>query len=104
VGRFLRGLGELSGDFEASLHGSRDERLDAERRIRSCPPAIAYQDGGLLDYRRRHPDDPVLAFWTGLALMGMGRPALAEAELSRARQLGCDPSRIARHANQAAAA
>jgi glycosyltransferase involved in cell wall biosynthesis len=88
VGRFLRGLGKHAGDFEISARGSGDERSEAEVRIQSCPIAVTYEDGGLLDYRRRHLDDPTLALWTALALRGAGRPALAEAELHRARQLG----------------
>jgi glycosyltransferase involved in cell wall biosynthesis len=88
VARFLRGLGGHAGDFETSIRGSAEERTEAELRIQSCPLAVAYQDGGLLDYRRRHPNDPTLALWTSLALRGAGRPALAEAELHRARKLG----------------
>jgi hypothetical protein len=88
VSRFLRGLGDGGGDFELSLRGSAEEREAAERRIQSSPVVIAYQDGGLLDYRRRHPGDPTLALWTALALRGAGQPALAAAELHRARQLG----------------
>ena len=88
VDGFLRGLGELAGDFETSLRGTEEERVEAERRIESCPLAVAITDGGLMDYRRHFPDDPTLALWTGLALRGVGRPVLAEAELHRARQLG----------------
>jgi glycosyltransferase involved in cell wall biosynthesis len=88
VDGFLRGLGEHAGDFMTSLRGTEEERIEAERRIESCPLAVAITDGGLMDYRRRFPDDPTLALWTGLALRGVGRPVLAEAELHRARQLG----------------
>jgi hypothetical protein len=104
VARFLRGLGQHAGDFEMSLRGSSEELVQAELRIQSCPMAVTYQDGGLLDYRRRHPDDSTLALWTGLALMGAGRRALATAELHRARELGFDPDRISKHIGEAAAA
>jgi glycosyltransferase involved in cell wall biosynthesis len=88
VGRFVRGLGEYAAAFEASLRGTEEERIEADRRIEDCRIDVAITDGGLLDYRRRFPNDPTLARWTALALRGAGRPALAEAELHRARQLG----------------
>jgi hypothetical protein len=102
VGRLLSGLGEHAADFQASLRGTEDERFEAERRIQAYRIDVVYQDGGILDYRRRHPDDPTLALWTGLAMKGMGRPALAEAEFRRARKLGADPQRIAKHIGRVA--
>jgi hypothetical protein len=104
VGRFLRGLGEASGDFELSLHGSASEAEEAENRLAACHPVIAYEDGGLLDHRRRYADDPTLAFWTSLFLSGLGRKALAAGERARARRLGCDPAMLARHESPAVAA
>jgi glycosyltransferase involved in cell wall biosynthesis len=94
IARFLRDLGDDAVDFETSLRGGEEERVQAELRIRSCPLEVIYQDGGLLDFRRRHPDDPMLALWTGLALSGAGRHALAAAEFHRARQLGMRSERI----------
>jgi glycosyltransferase involved in cell wall biosynthesis len=102
--RFVRGLGEWGRDFEVSLSGSAAEAEAAERRIQRCDPMIAYDDNGLLDHRRRYPDEPMLALWTGLFLRGNGRPALGAGELARAGRLGCDPVRIARHATTADAA
>jgi|tagenome__1003787_1003787.scaffolds.fasta_scaffold20880919_2 glycosyltransferase involved in cell wall biosynthesis len=104
VARFMRDLGEHAGDFETSLRGSAEERIEADLRIQSSPLEVAYQDGGLLDFRRRHPDDPMLALWTGLALRGAGRRALATAELHRAQQLGIDRRRIAKHLDEVLAA
>jgi glycosyltransferase involved in cell wall biosynthesis len=102
--RFLRGLGEQGRDFELSLRGSATEAQAAEERIAECDPLIAYEDNGLFDLRRRYPEDPALALWTGLFMKGQGRPALAAGELARARRLGCDPSRLARHTSLTGAA
>jgi hypothetical protein len=102
--RFVRGLGEWGRDFELSLSGSAAEAEAADQRIEDCDPLIAYEDNGLFDHRRRYPEEPMLALWTGLFLRGQGHPALGAGELARARRLGCDPTRIARHPSPAGAA
>jgi glycosyltransferase involved in cell wall biosynthesis len=102
--RFVRGLGEWGRDFELSLSGSPAEAEAADQRIEDCDPLLAYEDNGLFDHRRRYPEEPMLALWTGLFLKGQGHPALGAGELARARRLGCDPTRIARHASPAGAA
>ncbi len=104
VARFVRGLGEWGHDFELSLTGSTADAEAADRRIEECDPIVAYEDNGLFDHRRRYPEEPMLALWTGLFLMGQGHPALGAGELARAQRLGCDPTRIARHASPAGAA
>ena len=104
VARFLRDLGEHAGDFETSLRGSAEDRVEADLRIQSCPLEVAYQDGGLLDFRRRHPEDAMLALWTALALLGAGRSALSTAEFHRARQLGIGADRIPKHIGEGVAA
>jgi hypothetical protein len=102
--RFLRGLGGLAPEFELSLRGSAAEAAEAEEKIAACDPLVAYEDNGLFDHRRRYRDDPNLALWTGVFLNGQGRLALATAELTEARRLGCDPSRVALHSSLAGAA
>jgi len=77
--RFVRGLGEAGRDFAISLSGTGAEVAAAEERITGCDPLIAFEDNGLLDHRRRYPEDSMLALWSGLALKGQGRPALAAA-------------------------
>ncbi len=101
--RFVRGLGKWGRDFELSLGGSAAEVEAADRRIEECDPLIAYEDNGLFDHRRRYPEEPMLALWTGLFLKGQGHPALSAGELARAGRLGCDPARITRHASRAGA-
>ena len=101
--RFMAGLGEKAQDFELSLSGASEDAIAADHRIRASGPAIAYQDGGLLDHRRRYPAEPELALWTGLFLTGQGRNALAAAEFARAEELGIDPARTAEHRVGAAA-
>jgi hypothetical protein len=101
--RFLRGLGGLAPEFELSLSGSAAEAAEAAQAIAASDPLIAYEDNGLFDHRRRYPDDPNLAMWTGIFLNGQGRRVLAMAEFAEARRLGCDPSRLASHASLAGA-
>jgi hypothetical protein len=68
--------------------------MEADRRLAGSTEVVGYLDGGLFDYRRRHPEDDLLALWCGLFLADKGRPALAAAELARARGLGCPGWRL----------
>ena len=90
---FLRGLGGTAEEFALSLGGD----PEADERVAAAPPPLVTGDGGILDYRRRHPDDPHLRFWSGLVLGRAGRPALAAGELSAAIRLGLDRGRVRPH-------
>ncbi len=87
---FIAGLGPRPGPFAASLDGDQA----ADDVIAASPPALVSADGGVLDYRRRFPDDPHLRLWAGLVLDGIGRPALAAGELQAAIGLGIEPARV----------
>jgi glycosyltransferase involved in cell wall biosynthesis len=90
---FIRGLGGTGEEFELSLGG--DAAVD--ERIAAAPLPLVTGDGGILDYRRRYPDDPHLRFWSGLVLARAGRPALAAGELSAAVRLGVERERVRPH-------
>ena len=89
---FVAGLGAEGGPFRDSLDGASHE---ADAPIAQAAPVVVSSDGGLLDYRRRYPDDPELRLWSGLVLRAQGRNALAAGELAAAIRLGCDPRRAA---------
>jgi hypothetical protein len=91
---WMRSLGPFAEPFRASLAG--DEAAD--EAIGAASPAVASADaGGLLHYRRAFSDDPALRYWSGLVLLGQGRPALAAGEFKAAGSLGFDGSRSALH-------
>ena len=104
--RFADTLGDRAPQFRLSLTASRlEEVLDAERSIAASTPALASADaGGVLHYRRRHPQDAHLRLWSGLVLLGQGRPALAAGEFSRAIELGLDHWRASWYLARAAQA
>jgi hypothetical protein len=60
--------------------------------------------GGILHYRRSYPNDPMLRLWSGLVLLGQGRPALAASEFKAAAKLGCHDSRASLYLSGAARA
>lgn len=90
--RFLDGTG-MSADAALGLEG-RGPALEIDQRLAGGSPAVGLADGGLLDFRRRYPEDELLALWSGLYLAALGRTALAAAELARARELGCPAWRL----------
>lgn len=93
--RFLRGLGSGPEADRAALAGEPEElAAELDEAVAAAGPIVAYTDGGLLDHSRRYPGDPLLALWSGLHLAAAGRPALAAAQLARARALGCPESRL----------
>jgi hypothetical protein len=97
--RFLVGMGaELSDAVDPA-----DEQaaVAADRLIARGHPTVGFNDGGLFDYRRRNPEDELIALWCGLFLREQGRSALAEAELVRARALGCPEWRLEAHRAEA---
>ena len=81
--RFLAGL----GGFTAGR--------DPDHALAEAPVTMIESDGGVLDYRRRYPDDPDLRLWSGLGLLRQGRHVPAAGELAAAVRLGCDPERAA---------
>lgn len=92
---FIAALGARSGPFAASLRAEDGAAgCDADERIRASSPPLVLADGGVLDYRRRFPDDAHLRLWAGLVLEQIGRPALAAGELQAAARLGIDPVRV----------
>lgn len=95
--RFLRGLGGVRPEFVAALEGD----MAAERLIGRASPVLCTGDGGILDYRDRHPEDPHLRLWAGLALRGQGRHALAAGELAAAQRLGLGHARVERRLSAA---
>ena len=99
--RFLRGLGG-GEELEAGVDvPSESAAAAADRLIAAGTPSVGLTDGGLLDYRRRYPDDALLALWAGLFLREQGHPALAAAELARAGELGCPRWRLDAHSTEA---
>jgi hypothetical protein len=70
---------------------------DADIAITRCTPPVGVGGGGLIDYGRRYPEDPLLALWSGLYMAGNGRRALAAAQFSKAQALGCPSERVAPH-------
>ncbi len=103
---FIRSLGDTAPHFAASLTADAwQDQLAAERRIAHASPVLCnVGGGGILHYRLCYPHDGYLHLWAGLVLEQQGRPALAVAEFSRARQCGCDHWRVAWYLAQAAAA
>jgi len=91
---FVAGLGEAAAPFRVSLAAADlDAALAADAEIGASDAVLLSSDGGLLDYRRRYPEDPHLRLWSGLALRAQGRKALAAGELAGAIRLGCDRRR-----------
>lgn len=105
AGAFVEGLGGASPHFATSLTSAdTDEVFLAERAIAGSAPVVVESDGGILHYRRHYPNDAHLRLWTGLVLAHQGRNALAAAEFTRARQLGCEHWRVAAYLARAARA
>lgn len=103
---FTQSLGTGARWFLESLYGQ-DEytRYCAEERIVSSGIAMAgVASGGVLHYRRCYPEDPYLRLWSGLILLGLGRPALAVGELQQAIGLGLASWRFWAHLATAASA
>jgi glycosyltransferase involved in cell wall biosynthesis len=100
---FVAGLGGTAPQFATSLEapGSNPARA-AERAIAQSPDALFRLDGGILDYRRRYPDDPMLRLWAGLVLAERGHDALAVGELKAALELGCPSPCVEEHLGRAA--
>jgi glycosyltransferase involved in cell wall biosynthesis len=97
--RFVQSLGGTAPEFETSLAESDVERvIAAEQMIAEATPVLAGADtGGVLHWRRRHPQDPWLRLWAGLVLHGQARSALAAGEFKAASRLGLDNRRVARY-------
>jgi glycosyltransferase involved in cell wall biosynthesis len=87
---FIESLGATAAELRVSLLAPEgDEQRRADAAISDLSPvATDPAAGGVLHYRRFYPADPYLALWSGLVLLGQGRPALAAAELQRAGALG----------------
>lgn len=99
---FMRSLGPAAGDFQASQSGSPADAADADTRIAAAHPALASaRGGGVLHYRGAYPDDPWLRLWSGLVLLGQGRPALAAAEFTAAAKQGISDGRPAAYLSRA---
>lgn len=86
--RFVHALADDAEPFARSL------ALGEDAGVGACSPATATADGGLLDFRRRHPADGLLALWTGLHFAVRDRRALAAGQLADARRLGVASRRI----------
>lgn len=100
---FVDALGGAAPHFATSLLSEDvDELFEAERAIAASPPVLRDADGGLLHYRRHYPTDAHLRLWTGLVLAHQGRNALAAAEFTRARELGCNHWRVSSYLARAA--
>jgi hypothetical protein len=100
---FVRSLGAAGQDFRSSFAGD-TAAAESDRRIAAADPALASADaGGVLHYRRSFADDPALRYWSGLILLGQGRPALAAAEFKAAAELGFDRERAVRQLERARA-
>jgi hypothetical protein len=99
--RFVRSLGPLGADFEASFRGiptsSATTLAAAERSIRHSSPVMTQGEGGIVHYRNTYPQDPHLHLWSGLiALHAQDLPA-AHREFDEAIRCGLDPGRVQPH-------
>ncbi len=93
--RFARALGHHGDVFRDSLDAATPaQAAAADAAIAALPAAVAQVEGGVFHYRNACPDDGFLRLWSGLALVGAGRPAAACAELEAAVALGCAPGRV----------
>jgi glycosyltransferase involved in cell wall biosynthesis len=88
--RFIDGLCDAAAPFLASLSGSDERALLADREISRSPGVLCTGDGGILDYRDAYPDDPHLRLWAGLIIYRQSRPAVAAGEFAAAIRLGLD--------------
>jgi glycosyltransferase involved in cell wall biosynthesis len=92
---FVRSLGNAAGVFRASRSTKMTQAMEADETIAASSEALASASGGgILHYRRRYPNDPMLRLWAGLVLLGHQRPALAAAEFKAATELGLRDSRV----------
>jgi hypothetical protein len=93
--RFAESLGEFGESFAISLRSdSVSEILNAEKNIEQTSTLVARGEGGIIQHRNRHPDDPFLRLWTGLILLGEGKLQNATSEFQSAVELGLDKRRI----------
>jgi glycosyltransferase involved in cell wall biosynthesis len=103
---FLSSLAGTAPEFAGSLAAT-DPRaaLAADAIIEQSGPRMAAPAaGGVIDYRRRFPNDAILRLWSGLVLLGQRRPALALGEFHHARRLGLEEWRLDWHIVRAARA
>jgi predicted Zn-dependent protease len=102
---FIRSLGAASGDFRLSFSADLTSAMAADETIARASFSLASEaGGGVLHYRRFYPNDPMLRLWSGLVLLGQGRPALAASEFKAATKLGVRDSRGLVYLSQAARA
>jgi glycosyltransferase involved in cell wall biosynthesis len=99
--QFVRSLGSLGVDFEASFRGiptsSATTLAAAERSIRQSSPVMTQGEGGIVHYRNTYPQDPHLHLWCGLiSLHAQNHPA-AQREFDDAIRCGLDPGRVQPH-------
>lgn len=91
--RFLAAIGPAGAPF---LLSQRDDTAD--RAIAASAPSLAgATSGGVPHWRLSYPDDPWLAFWSGLVLRGQGKRVQALGEWRRARMLGLAIPRLDRY-------
>lgn len=99
---FVRSLGAAGDVFRKSLSVNPLDTEAADATIASASPALASAAaGGILHYRRAYPSNSILRLWSGLVLLGQGRPALAAAEFAAATRLGFGDDRAARYLSRA---
>jgi hypothetical protein len=101
---FVDALAGAAPEFSVSLRSTDDDALiEADGKIACAPgPVTSAASGGVLHYRRRFPDDPMLRLWSGLVLAHSGHPALAVAEFAGAIDQGCGHWRASWYLAQAA--
>ena len=92
--RFVESLGNAEEPFVAAMAETKNP-CEADQEIHGCSPLLASRwSGGILHYRDAYPDDPVLRFWAGLALLGQGRHSSAMKEFTLAESLGLPTTRL----------
>lgn len=90
----IESFGDAAGCYCTSAQGSDIEDVRAaESRIAFAPP-VETDTGGILDYRKAYPDDPLLRLWSGLVLAQQKRFALAAGEFTAAKKLGLAAERV----------
>lgn len=96
--RFVRSLGSLGIDFEASFRGSPTSSATtlaaAERSIRHSSPVMIQGEGGIVHYRNTYPQDPHLHLWCGLVSLHAQDHVVAGREFDDAVRCGLDPRRV----------
>lgn len=98
----IESFGSASEPYQSSLRAQDSETAaHAEYTIAHAPVQETNAGGGgILDYRRAYPQDPMLRLWTGLVLGQQSRYALAAAEFHTAQKMGLENPHLETYLNR----